>query len=426
MCRGAYHHLAKEREFLMLKRLCRILAGAAAAYSLVAGTALAQTVNGYATIIEVPVVVISASFTSEIYVHNPLGVSTQISPTFYGGDGTLNVGAHGCPTITVLANTTNLYSLSGLCPALNFSASTFGRLYLYEIETTNHPFTAYVRVNSAQGNGFSIEGFPIGEINNTWGNSWVNGLKRQASAPGYQSNCFIGGIGEAVNVDLSLFTNTGTQLGATQHYVLTANQFVRILDVFTAVGAAAGDYTQVRARFLVPSTVASFIAFCTVQNNTSFDADFRIAKSIATATVNSNDQSRQFTVVQSFSSGTTTDGGGNLLPAPDTTVQHNWAIFMRNPDWVACSVTSQTPAGSAEMRLLAPDKTTVIAGGDFIDTFGETYLGEKSTQNSGNMGLWHIQVGDNGFGPVTAYTLTCTGGNGLSRPIYEGTGPDTF
>ena len=68
----------------MLKRLCRILAGAAAAYSLVVGVALAQTVNGYATIIQVPVVVNSATFTSEIYIHNPLGTSTQISPTFYG------------------------------------------------------------------------------------------------------------------------------------------------------------------------------------------------------------------------------------------------------------------------------------------------------------------------------------------------------
>jgi hypothetical protein len=53
--------------------------------------------------------------------------------------------------------------------------------------------------------------------------------------------------------------------------------------VFAAAGAAPGDHTNVRAQFTRTSAeTLDLIGFCTVQDNTSFGADFRIAKSIKT------------------------------------------------------------------------------------------------------------------------------------------------
>src|SRR5206468_165838 len=141
--------------------------------------------------------------------------------------------------------------------------------------------------------------------------------RRAAAAPGFQSNCFIGAMGEAVGVDLELDDADGLLI-ATAHYDLTANQFVRLLDVFSALGAPAGDYANMRAQFTQNSTGhPTYLGFCTVQNNTSFDADFRVAKSVAP-----NDRAKLFSTTTSYTSGTSTDLGGGAIPLLDGTNQH--------------------------------------------------------------------------------------------------------
>jgi hypothetical protein len=58
-------------------------------------------------------------------------------------------------------------------------------------------------------------------------------------------------------------------------------EFIRLLDVFATLNAPPGDLDNVGATFesIVPGGApVLFVASCTVQNNTSFDADFRIAK----------------------------------------------------------------------------------------------------------------------------------------------------
>ena len=58
-------------------------------------------------------------------------------------------------------------------------------------------------------------------------------------------------------------------------------QQYRYLDIFwiDGVNAPAGDQSNVRAEFTQTSGgSANLIGFCTVQDNTSFGADFRIAK----------------------------------------------------------------------------------------------------------------------------------------------------
>jgi len=101
------------------------------------------------------------------------------------------------------------------------------------------------------------------------------------SLPSFQTNCFVATLGDAVDYELRLFDGTsGVQLGGTLTGSLGAWQQYRYLDVFAAAGVAAGDHTNVRAQFTnLTGTEKKLIGFCTVQEDTSFSADFRIAKS---------------------------------------------------------------------------------------------------------------------------------------------------
>ena len=165
------------------------------------GTAQAQSTNGYATIIELPVVVNTSTFTSDIYVHNANGAATTLSVTYYGATGTAT-GAKSCGTVALAANETGRYDLGSLC-GLSNAQSNFGRLRIYELDPSNRPFSAYARIQSFSGNGFSIEGFPTGQVTGASsgpGNVFVQGLRRQAAAPGYQTNCFFAAVGEPTEV----------------------------------------------------------------------------------------------------------------------------------------------------------------------------------------------------------------------------------
>src|SRR5207245_3916009 len=127
----------------------------------------------------------------------------------------------------------------------------------------------------------SVEGFPVGNFSDQVSHS--TGLKRQAAAPTFQTNCFVGSLEQPVSYQLKLFNDTtGAQIGGTLTGSLNAFEQFRYLDVFGPAGvhAPAGDQLNVRAQFTQTSGgTANLIGFCTVQDNTSFGADFRIAKS---------------------------------------------------------------------------------------------------------------------------------------------------
>src|SRR5207237_4037179 len=131
------------------------------------------------------------------------------------------------------------------------------------------------------GDGFSVEGFPAGELDNTYNLSYVNGVKRVSTSPGYQTNCFIGSLVEAVNMTYGVRSNTGATIGTDQNVSLAAGAFVRILDVFAAVGAPAGDYTNARVVCFVPSTFASYVGLWPDDNTATFEADSRFAKHVS-------------------------------------------------------------------------------------------------------------------------------------------------
>lgn len=378
-----------------------------------AGMASAQSVNGFSSIIHVPVVVSSATFHTTLFVHNPSSSATTVRMTYYGANGTAMAGANACGDISIPAGTTSEFDPSQLC-SLAGAGSQFGSMRIYELSDSVRPIAAYTRVQSFSGNGFSIEGFPVGHISNDLGESVVLGLARQAGAPGYQSNCFVSSVGEAVTIDMVLKDGANAQLGTTQSFSLGANETVRVLDVFAAAGAPDGDYSNVRAEFTKGTTIGnpSFSAFCTVQNNTSFDADFRVAK-----TVTPDDDGMRYTGVSNK------DGMGNQLAVPAGGKQV-FALYLKHPDFVSCRAIGSGPP-NIELRLLDPSGA-VAAGGDDVDEFGEFYLGEKSTRGDGSNSLWKLEVGSRDGLGTTNYNVQCHSGNGTNRPILVGNVPDTF
>ena len=378
--------------------------------------AFAQSPNGFGAIIHVPVVVNTASFQSSIFVFNPNASAANVQFNYTGAAITGTAGPVDCGLHAIPANSTTQFDLASLCP-LN-AGSNFGSLRVFETDSSNRPISVYTRVESPVAfNGFSVEGFPIGGFADDVGPSVAVGLRRNGGSPGYQTNCFVGSIGEPVKVDVSLYDSANTQIGTTQTLDIPAGGLTRMLDVFAAVGGTDGDYTNARAEFRQNSTQVgnpSFSAFCTVQNNSTFDADFRIAK-----TVTPDDQGQQY-----FST-TNKDGLGNNLVLPADSKQL-FGMFVAHPDFLSCRVVGDN-AGNAEIQIKNP-QGVVAAGGDNIGDIPEFFTGEKSTVNGGTNGMWTVEVGSrDGTGlPTGTYVLQCRAGNGSSRPLLYATRPDDF
>ena len=397
----------------MNKILSRVslLAAASLAFT---GTASAQSPNGFASIIHVPIAANTAIYQSTIFVHNPSGTATNVQINYNGATGTANAGTVDCGVHSIAAGRTAEFDLATVC---SLAGSNFGSLRIWETDPGVKPIAVYSRAQALTGNGFSVEGFPIGNFANDVGASVAVGLRRQDAAPVYQSNCFVSSIGEAVTLDLSLFDGSNVQLGTTQVIAVGANDTTRLLDVFAAVGALAGDYSNVRAEFRQNAATVgnpSFSAFCTVQNSTSFDADFRIAK-----TVSPDDATLD------YASNVNKDGLGNKLDIPPASKQV-FAMYLRHPDFVSCRINGDGRP-NAELRLLNP-QGTVVAGGDDINEFSEYFTGEKSTVNGGSNGRWTVEVGSrDGLGELAdKFHVQCTSGNGASAPLLIATQADDF
>jgi len=255
-------------------RLTRFAMGLCCALS--CGAASAQQLGYNFNGLMLPIVAETPSYASAIFVHNPNTTTLAISFTYQGATNSATPGTTTCQTLQIPAGNVIKISLGQLCPLS--SGSNFGALL------TGYGgwyYALYSRVETPSGNGFSIEGMMdstcCGVIRE------VLGLRRQSAAPTYQSNCFINNAESRVGrIVVTLASGTG-QLIASQIFDLQPNEFIRMLDVFATLNAAAGDYDNVRASFesIVPvggGTPIGFLASCTVQNNTSFDADFRVGK----------------------------------------------------------------------------------------------------------------------------------------------------
>jgi len=253
----------------------------AALLGLLAGYSQAQTTAGGAPTVVFPVAAQTVSFASEMTLFNPGPNLLTASVKFYEATNSDAPGPKVCNDVSVPAGRSAQIALTTQC-ALTGSGGHFGLVVVADkaVPQTN-PFYGFMRVQNPHGIGFSVEGFPATNFNNQVGNA--TGLKRKATAPIYQTNCFVGSLDQPVSYQLKLFNDsTGAQVGGTLAGSLNAFQQFRYLDVFgiDGVNAPAGDLSNVRAEFTQMSGGnANLIGFCTVQDNTSFGADFRIAKS---------------------------------------------------------------------------------------------------------------------------------------------------
>jgi hypothetical protein len=245
--------------------------------------ASAQTTVGIGTTIVFPDVAQTASYATEVTLYNPNAEELVASVAFYGAvNSPGGSGPKTCTNVSVPAGRSLQFSLGAVCalPAGN----NFGLMVVKDSAVpASRPFYGYTRVQNPQGIGFSIEGFPIDNFNYKTGHS--AGLKRLAatpSAPAYQTNCFVGSLESSVHYELRLFNDTtGTQVGGVVSGIIGPYSLYRFLDVFGTNGVHApdGDYYNIRAQFAeLDGGTAKMIGFCTVQDNTSFAADFRIAK----------------------------------------------------------------------------------------------------------------------------------------------------
>jgi hypothetical protein len=378
------------------------------------GAGSAQS-NGFASSIYVPLVVSTGTFHSSLFVHNP-GTAVNVAVTYHGGTLTADAGKPlDCGVHAIGAGATAEFDIATLCPL--GGASNFGTLRVVEQDSGNpHPIAVYTRVQSFTGDGFSTEGYPIGSFADASGKSVVLGLRRDAAAPGYWSNCFASSIEEPVNVDLSLFDANNVQVGATYHYTLAAHETFRLLEVFQAVGVVGtDDFHDVRAEFsLGAGNVGnpSYAAFCTVQNNTTFDADFRLAKTVAP-----DDQSRLYSVTQNK------DGLGNNLAVPPAS-KLVFAMFLQHPDYLSCRAIGDGQ-DNTEIQLKDPSGA-IVGGGDGVKAIPKFFLGDKTAHGNGGNGLWTLEVGSRDGLGETQFNIQCKSGAGMSRPLVVGSLPDDY
>lgn len=413
----------------MLKSLDRLLAAIAfGAACTAAPPAVAIDTDGYHTIQIVPVVVQTGTFASRIIFHNPVGAVTNVAVFYYPGNGTAQASSLYCGVKVLPANRAVTYAtLSALCPGLA-AGNNFGWLYTYEVDAGNRPYRIYTRISNFAGNGFSVESAPAHTF--TAADHYVVGLRRLAAAAGqppYQSNCFVGALFEQTTVVLELYRADGTFL-ASGVYPLAITEFVRLLDVFTALGAPAGDYDDVTLVAWENQTVSEpgAIIFCTVQDNVSFGADFRFGSAF---TVQDDHVPRHRSENR--------DALGALFavgPWPNGRNRH--VVYFKHPDWVQCGVAAGSQTPFFEFRLVAPDGSTVLAGGSSLQSFGEVFLGNKGVGDSGTGGggpgmnrRYFLDVETDGTlsADGATYSITCESGSGHSHFELVGRNlPDEF
>ncbi len=403
-----------------------------------AQSALAQSTDGYHAIQVFPVAVDSASFAQRFTFRNPdadnaIGLTVQYLP----GTGTSQATAILCPAVAIPANSQAVFnSLRALCPSLAIG-NQFGIVYVNESSTTRkRPFAAFSRVSNPAGIGFSVEAFPAHTF--TSADSVVTDIQRIAASggqPAFQTNCFIGKmnnvnvtVGTSSDVLVSVRDSAGALLGSTTTFAVLPGHLVRLLDVFAAVGAPAGNYDNARVTFEESgSGEPGILSFCTVQDNTSYGADFRIAKQergfsqiSLTQTPAAQDEHvlRDSTIASDMIMSGLPTGRPFAIPS-GATGMNTHVVYFRHPDYVQCEIIDPATNVRAlatyglEMRIIGSDGL-ILAGGNDATGFNTLYLGDKYQRNNGANTRYTIEVETNGQNTAVArsYKLHCVSGSG--------------
>ena len=387
------------------------------------GSAVAQ-VDGAGTEIIIPAAAATGSYTSEITLKDESGGSNTVTMQFVEAQSSGSPGVKTCSSIPLAAFQVTTVTLAANCPL--GTGGHFGYVLL-KSAASNGWFFAFSRTSNMQGIGFSVEGYPVGHIGGGDAFSEIGGVKRKAasgSAPAYQTNCFVATLDDPVNYAISVddANGSGTVVGS-----LGAFQMERYLDIYAAAGAPAGDHDNTTVTFekidanQFPNTL---IGFCTVQDNTSFGADFRIAK-----TLNEADPGKFRLNCIGVSFGTAQGSCTSALtpsaPAvPNATTKVRMITRIHAPDTIDCSIAS---GSNLEMRLVRDSDGAVVAGGNNATSL--TYnTGKRSAIGGGFHQYYWLEVGAqsaSGTFPIP-FGIKCTSGNGMADPLDVQTAVDDF
>ena len=387
--------------------------------------AWAQSTAGNASSIVFPDAAKTGSFETEVFLRSVESVPIDVDVLYYDANGLASPGLKVCNSLTLPVGHVVSFKLGTQCTL--GAGAHFGLLILrdHAAQKTNL-FGAYSRVQHVTTNqGFSIEGFPEHVFSGRA--SGVIGLKRLAASappttaqPGYVATCYVGSLGEAVDYSIEVHDGADdAQIGTTLTGSLGPYQLVRYTDILAAVGVPTGDKQNMRVRFDNTTTPAepAYVAFCTQQDNLSFGADFRIAKSTDSANITklttrcrgtSDAQCTTLTAPATFS-------------IPDATTKHRYSLFLHHPDYVRCDIVGPG-AANLELRLLAPAASgqavgPVIAGGNDVSTFYyETGPRNAVVNSNGFQTFWTMEIGPREGAPPAfpaGYGFKCLSGSGM-------------
>jgi hypothetical protein len=407
-------------------------AAIAAALLTCAAPAAAQSTDGYHSIQVFPVVVDTASFAQQFNFTTPNLFPVTLKPTYYPGSDSAGsaVVPVTCPDIVIPANgNVARASLRAICPAMA-DGSAFGFLHIQTALSSDGMyadipvFAGFSRVSNPEGNGFSVEAYPVNTF--TSGVHVINGLRRLAAtsnSPTFQTNCFIGNVNQldpdgtqaAKRVTYTLHTAQGEVTAAVD---LLPGKLVRLLDVFATAGAAAGDHNNVAAVFRATNannntTKPGIMTFCTVQDNTSYGADFRIGKvAFGALGIASNDgmAAREWGASKDVQDRAFEIGTGNSA--------NTHVVYFKHPDVVQCRlidpVTSAPLTAASGLEMRASDEDQLEAeGGDNQTGTGMIYLGDKPSQGGFNARyVIEVESNETNTGAVRPYMLYCSSGSG--------------
>ncbi|MEO8537939.1 MAG: hypothetical protein ABI533_10440 [Betaproteobacteria bacterium] len=405
----------------------RFIRGLVPALFILAAIAPAHAqVDRVASQIVIPVVASTASYVSQIVVKDQSGTARAIVIQFYEAQTSGTPGPKPCANISLAAFETKTVSLASQC---TLAAGSHHGFVILTDATANRDklFYAYTRVENPAAIGFTVEGYPIGHIGGGESYSEVDGVKRKAatpSSPAFQTNCFAATLNDPVSYSVSIDAPGSTVISDT----LQPFQMRRFSDIYASAGLAAGDFENTTVTFSKDDPAqfpATLLTFCTVQDNTSFGADFRIGKNW-----NAADPSRFRLNCYAASYGSNPGECTNILQpsAPFITAGNKVRLLTRlyAPDVVTCSILGSR-AADLKMRLVLDPGQVVVAGGAANNFTYST--GARSTIGNGYHQYYWIEVdfkvGSNATYPIP-FGVKCVAGNGLMDPRWIDSPADDF
>jgi hypothetical protein len=398
----------------------------AAYLSLLPALASAVATEGASSSIVFPVAATTSSFETVVFVQNINAFAIDVDVLYYEANGIAGSapGLRACGFLSLPANNTTSFKLAAQCPSLA-AGSHYGLLILRDRAAQKvNVFYAYSRVQHVSTKqGFSIEGFPENVFSGREG--WVIGVLRAGASapptqaqPGYQTNCFVASLGTGFPYEIRVHRGLdGAQIGSTITGALGPNQLVRYLDIFAAAGLPPGDLSSAVVSFNntdPTGTEPAVIGFCTLQDNFSFGADFRIAKSIDAFNITK----RKLRCRGVSDTACTVVSVPATLTIPNAGTKLRFSAFIASPDYVRCDIVGPK-AAQLEIQLLAPNPSPVVAGGNDTSTFYYETGPRNAVTDGGTGGLqtfWSIEVGPRESTPPVFpadFGFKCQSGSGI-------------